>query len=278
MLPVYYINIKYGDFMIRYVSIILLSFLTFMSVYSKEKIEININIKNDLNQSIAFPTSFGISPDATDVLDKELGEILMPPAPFVGFHTAFEFIDSTQYNNDGTKYYDRIWTNKDLKYYPDTNGTYYVKHKLIFRFGNGKKILINWNKNTISNKIDSIFIKDGLNGIAVKADMKQVDKLEWENDGILELFVHVYYNLSTTSVKKDNEEENIYLYPNPASEYININTSDVIKKIEIYDFLGKLCLVDLNSNVLNVSSLIPGVYSVKIITQNQIFYQKLIKQ
>jgi hypothetical protein len=149
---------------------------------------------------------------------------------------------------------------------------------LIFRFGNGKKILINWNKNTISNKIDSIFIKDGLNGIAVKADMKQVDKLEWENDGILELFVHVYYNLSTTSVKKDNEEENIYLYPNPASEYININTSDVIKKIEIYDFLGKLCLVDLNSNVLNVSSLIPGVYSVKIITQNQIFYQKLIKQ
>ena len=251
--------------------------LTSMSVFSKETVEININVKNDLNQTMQLNSSFGISPLATDILDTELGEQLLPPAPFKGFYAAFEFIDSTQIEPDGSKYYDRIWTNKDLRHFPDSITNYYVKHKMIFRFGSGKKIIMNWNKNSIPEMVDSIFIKDGFNGLVIKVNMKEQETMEWENDGILELYIHVYYNLKNTSVS-DLPDNDIQIYPNPSDDYISIDVKNVVDSIELLDIFGRSVLTAEQNNRIYIGSLPSGVYAVRIKIGNSVVFRKIIKK
>jgi hypothetical protein len=246
-----------------------------MSVYSSEQIEININAKNDLNQSMQLPLSFGISPAATDVLDKDLNEMLLPPAPFVGFYAAFEFIDSTQKEADGSVYYDRIWTNKDLRHTPENQTKFFVRHKMIFRFGYGKKISINWNKTNIPEWVDSLFIRDGLNGIVINYDMKKVDSMSWSNDGIKELYIHAYYSLQPTSVA-ENIKKVFQVYPNPTSSNINIVGENMIDKIELIDLFGRVLISDKKLS-MNLSNFPNGLYYLKIYSGNEIYFDKLIK-
>ncbi|MBX3043489.1 MAG: T9SS type A sorting domain-containing protein [Candidatus Kapabacteria bacterium] len=251
-------------------------FLTFVSVFSRQPVEININVQNDLGHKSPYNYSFGISPLATDVLDPDLGELNLPPAPFVGFYTAFEFIDSTQVEADGSKYYDRIWTNKDLRHYPDTLDYYYVRHKMIYRFGNGKKIQINWNKNSIPKIIDSIFIKDRLNGFVINYNMKETDSFEWDNDEIRELFIHVYYNLNTTSVREDSKKS-FTVYPNPANDMLNISNDFECDRIEIVDMLGNSLFDIPYQNTINIKHLSSGIYGIRIYNKSGITTSTFVK-
>lgn len=252
--------------------------LTSMLVYSNEPIEININAKNDLNQKMNYSFSFGIAPNATNNNDASLGELLLPPAPPSGFYTAFEYIDSSTIDPDGSIYYDKIWTNKDMKHYPANTQFHYVKHKMIFKFGNGKKILLNWNKSTISDKIDSIWIKDGFDGLVLKADMKKVENLEWDNNGIQEIYIHVYYNLGTTSVNEDIATKPIFVYPNPAQDILKIDYSDQINKVEIFDIIGSLAASCNDMNYIDISKLQSGSYIVRIYSNDKIYEEKIIKK
>lgn len=70
-----------------------------------------------------------------------------------------------------------------------------------------------------------------------------------------------------TSKPQDNIIEGLSMYPNPVSNgkiYISTkNNSD--KNITIFDVLGKKVLqTQLSSRELNISSLTPGVYIIKI--------------
>ncbi len=61
--------------------------------------------------------------------------------------------------------------------------------------------------------------------------------------------------------------EGLSIYPNPASgQKVYINTkSKKPKKVEIYNVLGKNVLsANLTGNELNISSLDPGIYIMKI--------------
>ena len=71
--------------------------------------------------------------------------------------------------------------------------------------------------------------------------------------------------------------DNIQIYPNPASEVINIrleNTMENLESVALYDVLGKSVLktknVDSNQTAINVSALSKGVYLVEITTANQL--------
>lgn len=262
-------------YIIKLVALSCLIILAFTSAFTKEPVEINLNIKNDLGQTSSYNFSFGIHPLASDIIDSELGELILPP-PFMGFYAAFEFIDSTQLENDGSKYYDRIWTNKDLRHYPDTLEQYYVQHKLIFRFGQGKKIQINWNKDIIPNIIDSIFIKDRLNGFVVNHNMKQVSSMEWDNDEIRELFIHVYYNLKPTSYI-ENDISEYRVFPNPTSGIINIDNVELYNKIEIVDGYGNILPVTINSNVIDISKYSSGFYILRLYNNQGVISHKIVK-
>lgn len=81
------------------------------------------------------------------------------------------------------------------------------------------------------------------------------------------------------SPEKELSIEGLSIYPNPASgDKIYISTKfDRTKKVEVYNVLGKPILsADLNGNELNISSLDPGIYFLKIREGDKSSTRKLV--
>jgi len=82
-----------------------------------------------------------------------------------------------------------------------------------------------------------------------------------------------------TKLQESSVIEGLNLYPNPVTNgKVNISTKkDANKEIIIFDLLGKKVLQTLiSSKELNVSSLNPGVYIIKINEENATATRKLI--
>ncbi len=70
----------------------------------------------------------------------------------------------------------------------------------------------------------------------------------------------------------------VHIYPNPVNNELNLSIQEV-DRIEIYDLLGKMILSEASDDSkVNVSSLQPGLYIVKIFTDNECFTEKFIKK
>ena len=75
------------------------------------------------------------------------------------------------------------------------------------------------------------------------------------------------------------ERNNIKIYPNPAKDKIFIKSELLIKKVEIYSSTGTLLLSDNNFNgKISVSSLLKGIYLVRVYTDNGITISKIVKK
>jgi hypothetical protein len=72
-----------------------------------------------------------------------------------------------------------------------------------------------------------------------------------------------------------NIEENLIVYPNPASDIININKN---VDINVYNILGDMIISKQNTNVLDVSKLKSGMYNLQITYNNLIVNRKIIKK
>lgn len=68
----------------------------------------------------------------------------------------------------------------------------------------------------------------------------------------------------------------IDIYPNPTENEIRIMSTEVILKVEIFNFSGQLQLSESRST-LNVSALSSGVYFVKVFTKRGILNEKFVK-
>lgn len=68
------------------------------------------------------------------------------------------------------------------------------------------------------------------------------------------------------------------IYPNPASQFVNISSELEISKVDIYNLLGKKVMSTdtLNNNVLEVSNLSSGIYMMKLVSGNLVASKKLI--
>ena len=64
------------------------------------------------------------------------------------------------------------------------------------------------------------------------------------------------------------QNNTISLYPNPAQEVLNVNSSNSIVKIEVYDLLGKKVSSNNNAKNLNFAALGKGVCIVKLVKEN----------
>jgi hypothetical protein len=83
------------------------------------------------------------------------------------------------------------------------------------------------------------------------------------------------YDLSLTSVKERVDKPDFELYPNPATEELNIRNIGV-EEIRIYNLLGVLIWqknVE-NNNVINVSELPPSVYIIEISGSRKVFVKQ----
>lgn len=75
------------------------------------------------------------------------------------------------------------------------------------------------------------------------------------------------------------EKTSLSIYPNPASNFIRINTSQKIDKISIYDLQGRRVYQNTNSNSPNsidISQLPNGVYSLYLQTENEPLFGKFV--
>jgi len=79
-----------------------------------------------------------------------------------------------------------------------------------------------------------------------------------------------WYQISTDATPVGIEEEvanAVSVYPNPASDVINVTVTDANTRIEMYDVLGNLVYVNATPSLstrIDVANLAPGMYTVKV--------------
>ncbi len=116
---------------------------------------------------------------------------------------------------------------------------------------------------------------------------------DFNNDGKVDLFytggttgygddpiAKLYINNMSNTATLDTKYSNIKIYPNPCKDNIYINSNERLDEISIYKLDGGLVLQKHlnNENKINVSTLLKGIYSIKVITETGVFQQKLIKE
>ena len=115
------------------------------------------------------------------------------------------------------------------------------------------------------------------------------DAGDYDNDGKVDLIITGYINASyetgsaifrnTTITTISEINKDITIYPIPANDFLTINSSNLINKIEIIDISGKVILSQ-NTNSenvrLNTQNLTNGVYFIKIQTTDKIITEKII--
>jgi hypothetical protein len=94
-----------------------------------------------------------------------------------------------------------------------------------------------------------------------------------------------YTNAGCRMVREGSEEanesltgEDVILFPNPATNSVEIKSESRINTVDLYDLSGKLLDVELKNNRIDISHLSPGVYMIKIKTGTGIMNKKFIKQ
>jgi len=86
---------------------------------------------------------------------------------------------------------------------------------------------------------------------------------------------------SSTIVGTDDADKEValHLYPVPATDRINIESSRTINKAEIYNSTGTLLVSEMtNPSAIGISGLAPGIYILKAYTDTGVQVKKFLKQ
>jgi len=78
----------------------------------------------------------------------------------------------------------------------------------------------------------------------------------------------------------DPNTDKIKIYPNPFKDglYLELGSSEILQKVILYDLHGKKLLHPLHyENLLDLSMIGPGIYILKVVTNQQIDYVKVLK-
>ena len=134
-----------------------------------------------------------------------------------------------------------------------------------YQAGNPIQLKI-WNSFTQKTSLAEYEMSDPYN----EAYMQKVYPAE---DGLYSVI-----KISINSNGVENIENEISIYPNPAIEKVNIVSNEIIKNMQIVNFLGKVVLnVEVNNlqTIVNTSEFQSGVYIFKINTDNSTFVKKV---
>lgn len=91
------------------------------------------------------------------------------------------------------------------------------------------------------------------------------DELSLASAGEVDFFVAQATPLFTNLVEPLKGLERVSIYPNPAGDYLRIDSSEEIFKVMVFDTFGRFILSVENQKTLNLQGLVPGQY--------QFFYQ-----
>ena len=125
--------------------------------------------------------------------------------------------------------------------------------------------LSNYNSKALAANSSDIFYSTSSNGSGNDRDINGV----WRRGAF-----------TFTGIKNYDISKNIKLFPNPASNFLNILIDgEVIESASIIDLLGKELIYNLNTNIIDISGLLSGSYTLKIILKGKVnpYYTKFIK-
>jgi glycosidase len=83
-----------------------------------------------------------------------------------------------------------------------------------------------------------------------------------------------------TSIPEKTSHSAIRIYPNPASDQINIESEEMIRSAELFSIDGKNIKktnANTNSIIIRLNELKPGMYFLRVQTDNQLFTEKVVK-
>lgn len=150
---------------------------------------------------------------------------------------------------------------------PFTNYTWLTGHKIKIYIGANSSI--RWNVN----------LQDG--GTMYQPGSGNIANITIHHNSTYPSSIILPGNDPLLSVIKQEKTDNILVYPNPSNNTIFIQSNQKIKRFEIFNLLGQTekNIQPLNGNKINISSLVPGVYYIKLYDDDDKEYQtKFIKK
>lgn len=93
-----------------------------------------------------------------------------------------------------------------------------------------------------------------------------------------------YIGIDTFSVVRpgmgvsDLNKNSLSIYPNPATDYIKVNTTEKISSVQIFDVSGRSAKTAMDNNQIDVRSLKPGVYVIQVKIGDSTINKKFIKK
>lgn len=93
------------------------------------------------------------------------------------------------------------------------------------------------------------------------------------------VITNMEHSVGVEEIEADGTEgyRNISIFPNPASNFIQVNSSDV-NRIEVYSLAGQMVAASEGENMMDISALTAGTYIVRIYTPQGVQAQKLLKR
>lgn len=77
----------------------------------------------------------------------------------------------------------------------------------------------------------------------------------------------------------ETEVDNIQIYPNPANDFVTIQTQEKPSSLEIYSMTGELVFTPVmtdQSNAIDLRNLSPGTYLLRIVLNGEVYNQQLV--
>ena len=93
------------------------------------------------------------------------------------------------------------------------------------------------------------------------------------------VITNMEHAVGVEEIEADGTEgyRNISIFPNPAANFIQVNSSDV-NRIEVYSLAGQMVAASEGENMMDISALTAGTYIVRIYTPQGVQAQKLLKR
>lgn len=149
--------------------------------------------------------------------------------------------------------------------------------------------------NSIETNANGNYLWDFGDGTNINGTFQEIHTYQYPGNYTIQLNYYdsyfqfkTYYDnitiLSTSGLDEINSSK-VSIFPNPTNSTIKISSENTskIQKIEIFDAIGQSVLVKDNSNysteaIADLSSLKPGIYSIKIIFEKgEYSFQKIVK-
>ncbi|MET3730764.1 T9SS type A sorting domain-containing protein [Moheibacter stercoris] len=80
--------------------------------------------------------------------------------------------------------------------------------------------------------------------------------------------VFIFYHNNLSNLESQPTEVSVKIYPNPAQDYLFIQSDEPIQSVKVYDSMGKL-MFESSKNQIEISQLPKGIYFLKILTKSQ---------